>query len=502
MSANTSGSYLARLENFHQLDKEREDMLKELITKYQELEQRFEAKCKDHDNEAQTRSLYQAQANEAHKKYTEIQHKTEINSFVFAIIDGDGACFREDWILKGAEGGAIAAEQLRLDIKHHLKNIYPDVNVDLWNVIVQITLNLEGLSRKLDKIGFVRTLNDLPNFTRGFSRAQGLFSIIDVGWGKEQADFKVRETLRLMIHNLQCKHIIFGPCHDRGYIVELRPYKLDASISNKLSLLETTIAPRDFQELQLRRVRFPDVFRSEPLPDSPLSPPPPPPSQSPPPPPPPSSIPLLPVSPPRQITPIINSSIDSDPSVTARVPSRIPSSWGTPNPTPTIKESRKFMSSPDASPKSTASPFKYCLINSSGQRIDEEIPAYDFDAEYRLKMRSEREEMMLKKKGPCNRWHLNGKCELTICPYYHGERLSSGEQLLLKGKARNMVCVKKSACRDVDCFWGHHCKYESSGKKCPHSNCYFASTHSMDMTPTERIYADGSHERLPKRQSF
>ncbi|KAI2471352.1 hypothetical protein F4781DRAFT_387408 [Annulohypoxylon bovei var. microspora] len=463
-SINDSANYLTRVESFHRLDNEREDMLKELITKYQDLEQRFQSKCRQHDNEAQTRSLYQEQANEANKKLIDIQHRTEINSFVFAIIDGDGAVFREDWIIKGAEGGVIAAQQLRLDIKTHLKNIYPDVNVDLWNIIVQITLNLEGLSRKLEKVGLAKNFYNLPDFTRGFSRAQGLFSIIDVGWGKEQADFKVRETLRLMVHNLQCKHIVFGPCHDRGYIVELRPYQLDTLISTKLSLLETTTAPRDFQELRFRRVRFNDVFRSEPLPDGP------PPPSSPPPP-----VMLSPMQPMN----LSGTASRNTPDLTSSIPPRITSNITSikSSPSPTFKESRKFMSTPDDSARSTAPPLKYYLVNVRGDRVDEEIPPSDADAEFRLLMRTNKENEILGTRGPCNRYHLNGKCDIRPCIYYHGERLGFSEQNVLKRKARSMLCGRKSSCWNSDCFWGHHCKF---GSKCLRRDCNFYLTHSVD----------------------
>ncbi|KAI1448757.1 hypothetical protein F5Y02DRAFT_280433 [Annulohypoxylon stygium] len=456
-SPNDSANYLARLESFRQLDEERNDMLKELTFKYQDLEQRFQSKCKEHENEAQTRSLYQEQANEVNKRLLDLQHKTEIKPFVFAIIDGDGACFREDWIIKGAEGGAIAAEQLRLDIKQHLKDIYPDVNIDLWNIIVQIDLNIDGLSKKLEKIGFVKTSKDLPDFTCGFSRAQGLFSIIDVGWGKEQADFKVRETLRLMIHNLQCKHIIFGPCHDKGYIVELRPHQLDTSISTKLSLLETTVAPRDFQELRLRRVKFPNVFRSEPLPNRP-----------------PSSPPAL-MSPPTQMD---FSEIASEiaPGTPPVVNSMIPSTWAPP--TPTAKESRKFMSTQDDSAIPTTPPLKYYLTNASGERVDEGLPYTGPEVESRLQMRSASEDRIAKKKGPCNRWHINGRCDIYNCLYYHGERLGPEEQIALKRRARGTFCAKRSACRDPDCLWGHHCRY---GGKCTRQwECAFNEVHHVD----------------------
>lgn len=68
--------YLARLENFQRHDKERDDLVKEIAAKYQDLEQRFEKKCKEYEDEAQTRALYQAQANKANKKLIAIKHET------------------------------------------------------------------------------------------------------------------------------------------------------------------------------------------------------------------------------------------------------------------------------------------------------------------------------------------------------------------------------------------------------------------------------------------
>ncbi|KAI1106177.1 hypothetical protein F4804DRAFT_330546 [Jackrogersella minutella] len=449
--------YLTRLESFHRLDQEREDMLKELIAKHQDLEQRFDRKCKEYDNEFQTRSLYQAQANEATKQLTDIQHRTEINSFVFAIIDGDGAVFREDWILKGEEGGAMAAHQLRLDIKKHLKEIYPHVNVDLWNIIVQLTLNLDGLTRKLYSVEFTRSLTELPAFARGFSRAHGLFSIIDVGKGKEQADFKVRETLRLMVHNLQCKHIIFGPCHDRGYIVELRPLQLETSISAKLSLLETTPAPRDFEELKFRRVQFNDVFRSELLPDGPPEP----------------SVTLRSITPGKQ--------------------RGFASAWS--GAAPFIKQFKKLAVNTDKHQETREMCFDYYLVNSVGERVDEPIPPYDVAAEQRLQKRNEME-----RRGPCNRFHLNGHCDVMGCTYYHEERLGPAEQLVLRARARGSLCSHKTSCRNPGCFWGHHCKYNQNGQTCQRPNCIFTGTHYIDTKPAEKIWEDGSREKLSNKR--
>ncbi|KAI1656859.1 hypothetical protein F4813DRAFT_362064 [Daldinia decipiens] len=451
--------YLARLEHFHQLDKEREDMIKDLIAKYDDLEQRFESKCKEFDNEVQTRSIYQSRANDATTKLTDIRHKMDVNSFAIAIIDGDGAVFRDDWIRKGEDGGAMAAHQLRDDIKKHLKEAHPDVNIETWHIMVQVVLNLEGLSRKLFCVDLAKSMSELSAFARGFSRAQGLFSFIDVGKGKEQADFKVRETLRLMVHNLQCKHIIFGPCHDKGYIVELRPYQLETSILNKITLLETTQPPREFGELAFRRVKFNDVFRSELLPEGWLPPTPPPSTSKP--------APITPSS--------VNKAINY--STTA-------SSWT--STLPFVNSFKKPVATPVKSTK--ASPRKFYFVNASGQRVDGPLPQADPYSEQRFKDRCEEEGS----RKPCNRYHLHGICEENACLYYHGKPLSPGEQLILRIKARGSLCNYKSACKSIDCYWGHNCKFQ----KCQKLNCAFVNTHGIDLTPAEKVYEDGSREVL------
>ena len=128
-------------------------------------------------------------------------------------------------------------------------------------------------------------------FARAFSLNKSLFSFIDVGSGKERADHKVRgnssyffavgerilltgisETLRLFLPNMQCKHVIFGGCHDNGYLPTLDPYKRDQNTGPRISLLETLPIQPGFTQLGFKVVQFPTVFRSDPLPDRPTIP--------------------------------------------------------------------------------------------------------------------------------------------------------------------------------------------------------------------------------------
>lgn len=92
--------------------------------------------------------------------------------------------------------------------------------------------------------------NEVFAFGRAFGLAQPLFSFIDVGAGKERADHKIRETLRLYLPNAQCKHVFFGPTHDNGYVTVLEEYKRD--YASRLTLIETRPAEPGFRGLGLK----------------------------------------------------------------------------------------------------------------------------------------------------------------------------------------------------------------------------------------------------------
>jgi hypothetical protein len=51
---------------------------------------------------------------------------------------------------------------------------------------------MEGLSHKLRSLGILKTPNEMAPFARAFSLNKSLFSLLDVGSGKERADHKVR----------------------------------------------------------------------------------------------------------------------------------------------------------------------------------------------------------------------------------------------------------------------------------------------------------------------
>jgi hypothetical protein len=61
-----------------------------------------------------------------------------------------------------------------------------------WPIMVQIYLSLEKLAQKLASVNLLRSPQELRAFAQRFSVNQPLFSIIDVGQGKERADHKIK----------------------------------------------------------------------------------------------------------------------------------------------------------------------------------------------------------------------------------------------------------------------------------------------------------------------
>ena len=153
--------------------------------------------------------------------------------------------------------------------------------------MVQIYLSLDKLAVKLAQVGLLRNPQELRAFAQHFSVNQPLFSIIDVGQGKERADHKIKgtkyilkpaatkrltwcltEMLRTFSDNPTCRHIVFGGCHDAGYLLNLEHFKHNMLKASRITLLETTPAYRGFTDLtNFKRARFDDVFKNEALPD-------------------------------------------------------------------------------------------------------------------------------------------------------------------------------------------------------------------------------------------
>lgn len=145
----------------------------------------------DYASERDIRRNYQKTVDEQKQKVRDYERQFESSSFVLALIDGDGAVF-QDALLQAAsgDGGSEAASRLNHAIRNHVASFHG--NSGNWPIMVQIYLSLEKLAVKLASVGLLRSPSELRAFAQRFSLNQPLFSIIDVGQGKEKADHKIR----------------------------------------------------------------------------------------------------------------------------------------------------------------------------------------------------------------------------------------------------------------------------------------------------------------------
>ncbi|KAI8278782.1 hypothetical protein K4K60_005942 [Colletotrichum sp. SAR11_57] len=373
--------YVRHFRDFEIQDQVRGQMISEILTRYEHLQHAYQEKCDDYNNEVESRRLWQTKAQNCDGEMQALRKTMKSNPFIHVVIDGDDAVFQDSLLKAGRDGGFEAGHLLYSEIMNYVSKVYLQESTQDWSVVVQVILHLDGLAKRLHASGIIpnpaadRTLAD---FGHGFSRAQPLFNFVDVGPGKEAADHKIRETLRLMVRNNQCKHIFFGPCHDNGYLPVLEPYNVDPGINSRLTLIETIAAGQGFEQLNLRRTTFPSIFRSEKLPgrmrrsDSGI----------------PHSSPQangtgsngdggLPVriSPKEGQPPRLASPQSSDPGAVAT------SSWSTISTGKTI----------DISSKKPA-PKKYYLLNVNSQRVDEQLQRVDQAVEEQFKKRTQNHE--------------------------------------------------------------------------------------------------------------
>ncbi|KAK4444339.1 hypothetical protein QBC34DRAFT_185040 [Podospora aff. communis PSN243] len=485
--------YLAPLKSYQQLMQAREGYEGTLLNAYVELIEKYRQKCAECDREQRNATVWEKEhrlaereLQRAERELQTIKSSAESSQFAYVIIDGDGAVFREELISQGEQGGITAAHELHSEIENYLKDTYSLSQLDLY---VQVILSIEGLSKALFNSGTLKNTDErniLSKFARGFNSASPFFSFVDVKYGKERADNRVRKVFETMERMPQCRAIILGGCHDNGYATFLESFRR----SRKVSLLETTPAAADFRHLPFQRVSFHSIFRSESLMSRPMAPPP--------------GFGILSH---QQNQPSLSSSAPSKSSPTTSY--AIPASVKPPSPAGAQKESNgqpgswasvgRAGNTPQvidisSQKKSAKSEPWYLQLNKDDERIDVPLPKLDNNA---------KESFDQKTRGNganfCNKFYLQGNCKAMDatghCPYIHNDRLSPAELLILKYRARGLPCAAGSQCRDIRCTSGHHCPNPNS---CYFDDkCRFVDTHGLDITPTIKIFEDGTREIVP-----
>jgi hypothetical protein len=348
--------------------------------------------------------------------------------------------------------------------------------------------------------------------------------------------------LRTFSDNPTCKHIVFGGCHDAGYLLNLDQYKHNPIRAARITLLESTPAYRGFTDLpNFQRARFDNVFKNTPLPDfyqqysqAPMQAP----VQAP------VQTPVQPLAQPPLQSPVqthvqafvqptasatfqplartmtngspapvrVNATpVTTSPSTTTsslaypnnESPSE--SSWATVGKTG-VSPNENISIAPKTNPKK-----KWAYYNKEGQRLDEALPPRDTAAAQSIDQR-----MRKAGKNLCNHWHLNkGKCHnKDTCKFQHEPKLSPAEIVALRYKTRSLAC-KDRYCENIDCCkcspynvlgcsvlmeftdLGHQCTFERDQGACPYPDtCNLSSTHGMDKQKFSRWDEQGNEQTL------
>jgi hypothetical protein len=343
----------------------------------------------------------------------------------------------------------------------------------------------------------------LTKFARGFCRAQPLFAVTDVGYGKEQADNKVRKLFEVMEKNIQCKCLVLAGCHDNGYATFLESFRGN----HKICLLETTPQAADFRKFTFKRVSFPSVFRSEPVPSKPMLP---------------SGFAATTMppgfaastmspaysaprtSPPPLFSPVgngMNGLPSPAPTASPKQAPAAPVATSKPEPQQnsyaTVGRTSAPLTINIASQKKTVAPRPFYQLNRDNERVDVPLAKPDQSAIKALEERRQMSGMNL-----CNRYHLANSCKNTNCSFYHGDRLTPPQMLALRHKTRNLVCSSGHHCREITCNLGHHCS--TPGSCYFGDDCRFSEMHGMDIVSALGVFqdamlttgADSDHEDL------
>lgn len=157
------------------------------------------------------------------------------NPLILCIIHGDELVFNREFLTEGYHGGRAAAQQLTKAIAEHLSNedVHLYGRLSFW---ITVYLNKRNLSETL-VLNNVCSEEQFDSFLTGFGHASPRFSVIDVGFGTESTEPKIKEYLQTFIYFPQTLRVFFGGYDVSSYMPTFSALEKD-QILGKLVLID------------------------------------------------------------------------------------------------------------------------------------------------------------------------------------------------------------------------------------------------------------------------
>ncbi|KIJ21720.1 hypothetical protein PAXINDRAFT_165129 [Paxillus involutus ATCC 200175] len=188
------------------------------------------------------------------------------NPLFLCLIDGDGNIFSQELLTAGHTGGRQAAMLLTKGLTDYMVETDAESS-GRGQVWLTVYCNKSGLMDTLVN-NDICTVGDFEAFVLGFNQSSPLFSIVDVGGGKEAADAKIKECLRIFTRFPQTSRVFFGGGHDNGYTSTLSHLENEGLLKKIILLRGYQTLAAELQHFDLHQLHLEGVFMANKLPSN------------------------------------------------------------------------------------------------------------------------------------------------------------------------------------------------------------------------------------------
>ncbi|KAL2694414.1 hypothetical protein Neosp_000991 [[Neocosmospora] mangrovei] len=342
--------------------------------------------------------------------------------------------FQEEYVQQGLEGGKRAAYAIRsavADLCNHSQERFNGIEI-----VCRVVANVGGLSKALCRDGSIDDPSMFKEFTLGFTQAKASFDFIDVGYGKERADSKIR-----------------GIGHDAGYAPFLDEVLQDDTARNLVSLLKSTPLVRELESLKMNVISFDQIFRTTKLTDK------------------------TPIE--KPVVPQPNGTAHQiSPTVVLPTQAVLTPATSTASMSPPAASYAKITKCASPPPQLTMPLPPKQSANSNRNKTPPQ-PAWSpgpRGLDQPITVGQQAMESIKRRAGNdklCNNHFLRGPCtRIDVCPFVHTYKPTQEELRALAMLSRQNPCTRGQDCDVEDCIYGHHCPNVSNGM-CTRQYCRF-----------------------------